>query len=539
MLALATVALVLFTCLVAVALAVLLLGGKSRDDASQAKEGASEGPGAAQQLTEERRTSNAPPSMGAAADPGARPQVAAAPRATAAASSTPLSPSVPQPALPRVLAEGRRLQLLRLLALHRLVERHVAQGPVSVGGSPKLHEAIKRRVWGFLDSRPRTLVSGCADGQARLFDTSTGRLLVSVRHDVGARKPVSAVLLAAAGPGATLLTGTWDGRWRSWDAWPERPARPTEFARGERNLGHDNVVTGLALTRCQRLLACACSAGRVLLLRRHCPTVEVEVTSAEEIASLKDVLKVGEHSELYLLADLELGGQVLQRDDELLQEADFEGKQTRRDLDKLSLPAKLRFRFVGCLTRGHPRAWRHLEHEDSILCLVQSAEGSEEFLYSGSRDRTVRKWNFRSGALVHTYAGHMSMVRCVAVNSSWLASGCDDRKVRIWRLETPELVRTIAAHRDFLRAVALCTTFVDRLVSSGDDGLVALWDLATGDQLATYRHEPGVTATSLLLRESLLATGASDNRLRLWDTETATIQRELRHPAAVTAMQWL
>jgi len=416
------------------------------------------------------------------------------------------------------------------LAVGRLVDSQTAGADVS----PQVLEALKLMIWHFLDSRPKFFTSGCADGQARIYDLQTGRMLVSVRHDVGARLPISALCMA---PGPMLLTGTWDGRWHTWDAWPDRPARPSEFARGERGVGHENVVTGIALGRSSCLLACACTAGQVLVFRRECPTHEVEVSTREELELIKESLKIGDHSELYLTCDVEAGGIQLHKDDELLKEAAFTEKSVRRDLDKLDLPARLHFRFAGCLTRGHPRAWRHLMHEDTVLCLAMAAEGAFEFLYSGSRDRSVKKWDLGTGNHVHTYSGHSSMVRCVAVNSRFMASGGDDRTVRVWKKEVPELLRVIPAHSDFVRAVSLCPTFTERLATAGDDGRVALWNAATGERLLEYPHP--VAASAISLHESTLFTAASDKQLRVWSTESGILERQLRHPAAVTSISLL
>ena len=58
------------------------------------------------------------------------------------------------------------------------------------------------------------------DGQARLFSWETGKQLVSVRHDATGRDRVHAVQLSN---GPRLLTGSWDGRWHDWQAWPSQP----------------------------------------------------------------------------------------------------------------------------------------------------------------------------------------------------------------------------------------------------------------------------------------------------------------------------
>jgi len=370
-----------------------------------------------------------------------------------------------------------------------------------------------------------------------------------VRHDPGAREPLQAVHLTAHLPhgtltshdpstsGPQLLTGSWDGKWHTWESWPKVPRRAEEFARGEKGVGHENLVTGIALSRDGKKLAVGCTVGRVLVFQGDCPVTEVVVHDREELTEFKEALKLGDYGEFYLKYDVMLAGTQLEQWDQLLTEKSFEGKSSRRDVDKVDLPATFRFRFTGCLTKGHKKAWRSLEHNGAVRCMAISAEGSEEFLYSGSRDRLVKKWSLATGALVHDYEGHTSTVRCLAVNSDYLVSGGDDRKLRVWDKAAPTLLRTIAGHSDFIRAVALCPNLTNRLVSSADDGKVILWDAGTGQQLLEYEQKG--LATDLLLNASLLITAGEDSRLRVWRTESAELLHGAKHPGAVTAISWL
>mmetsp|Transcript_8356 Transcript_8356/g.22119 ORF Transcript_8356/g.22119 Transcript_8356/m.22119 type:complete len:566 (+) Transcript_8356:73-1770(+) len=460
---------------------------------------------------------------------------------TRGSSSSPVAPKAPaskiEPAscIGPPLESGRELWLLRTIAVQSIMDSLI--NDVGAGSSVAVGVAddLKHRVWRYLDDRPRFVASGCADGQGRIFDLATGKLLVSVRHDFSSRQPLTTVLLTRPGP--ELLTTTWDGKRHTWEEWPSKPARAEEFARGEKGVGHENSISGIALSRDGTILACACTIGRVLVYRSECPTVEVEINTSEEVEMLREALKMGDFSEMYLTEPLEFGSVRLDRNMALLKEAGFEGMSTRRDLLKLELPLHLHFRFVGCLTRGHKRAWRQLEHEEAVLCLVLAQENAGEFLYSGSRDRTVRKWDLKDGSCVHVYTGHSSMVRCLAVNGTFLVSGSDDRSLRVWKKDEPTCLRKIAGHTDFVRAVALCATFQQRLVSSGDDLKVFLWDASAGERLRQYDH--GGIVCTLFLHQSLLVSVAADKQLRVWQTESAICQRVLRHPGAVTALSVL
>jgi len=260
------------------------------------------------------------------------------------------------------------------------------------------------------------------------------------------------------------------------------------------------------------------------------------VTDREELSELREALKLGDYGEFYLTRDIELAGTPLEKHDQLLAEAAFPGKTSRRDVDKLDTPALLRFRFTGCLTKGHKKAWRQLEHNGAVRCLDISAEGAEEFLYSGSRDRTVKKWALADGSCVHTYEGHSSMVRCLSVNAKYLVSGADDRKLKVWSKTDPQALHTLSGHDDFVRSVALCKNLLERAVSAGDDRRVILWDIARGARLLEYAHSTIVG--SALLNASLMVTAGEDGILRVWRTESAELKFQKKHPGPVTAVSW-
>eukprot|EP00913_Durusdinium_trenchii_P012461 g11698.t2 len=306
---------------------------------------------------------------------------------------------------------------------------------------------------------------------------------VSVRHDATNRDPLYSVSLTHGANGPRLLTGSWDGRWHEWESWPARPARPAEFLRGEPGVGHDNQVTALALSRDGNYLACACSAGKVLVYRRNCPTREIELLDFDDVMELKDSLKLGDHGEFVVQRRPDLSGRAMDMSmadrpvpsqDQLLPEASLEGFKRRSELDDVELPARFRFRFVGCMTQGFRRAWRSLDH---------------------------------AGGLDHAGA----MLKDQSHSS-------DDRSIRVWRRDATECVRVIAAHKDFVRSIAWCNVFAERMVSAGDDRAITLWNTETGEMLRQYPQDS--PAVAVLLAGSRLAAACEDGRMRIYDTES-------------------
>ena len=65
---------------------------------------------------------------------------------------------------------------------------------------------------------------------------------------------------------------------------------------------------------------------------------------------------------------------------------------------------------------------------------VQALAPQRLFLVSASRDKSIRLWNCSNGETLHTFMGHDTWVRSLAVHPTgkWLYSASDDKTVRIW-----------------------------------------------------------------------------------------------------------
>jgi WD40 repeat protein len=69
-------------------------------------------------------------------------------------------------------------------------------------------------------------------------------------------------------------------------------------------------------------------------------------------------------------------------------------------------------------------------HTNWVHCVVQLADGR---VVSGSWDKTLRLWDFESGACVKTLAGHTDSEWCVVqLADGRVVSGSCDNTLRLW-----------------------------------------------------------------------------------------------------------
>jgi WD40 repeat protein len=96
-----------------------------------------------------------------------------------------------------------------------------------------------------------------------------------------------------------------------------------------------------------------------------------------------------------------------------------------------------------------------------------------------------------------------------------LISASRDHTIKLWDVESGECERTLEASE----VVCLALT-VDRacLISGCGNGVVLLWKLRNGQQLASFRcHEGGVSSVAVTPDGASFITGSWDNTIKLWN----------------------
>ena len=170
--------------------------------------------------------------------------------------------------------------------------------------------------------------------------------------------------------------------------------------------------------------------------------------------------------------------------------------------------------------------------------------GGDGFLFSASRDRTIKVWgvepgNQYVGNLVRTLAGHGHRVNTLALSTEHACrTGCFDHEAKA--IGTDRAAAAALAKARFLAAAKL-TGGKELLVSGSDDYTLFVWKPAA-DKKPIARltgHQGLVNHLAFSPDSRLLASASFDKKVKLWHGVTGRFVSTLvGHVAAVYMVAW-
>jgi WD40 repeat protein len=294
----------------------------------------------------------------------------------------------------------------------------------------------------------RRLASAGHDRIIRLWDTATGQEVLNLRGHVD---QVGRVLFSPYGQ--RLASASADGTVRVWDASPFDPS----VAPGILTLGGDDgEFFGVAFSPDGRLLASA-SADRSVKLwdaqtGQPVRTFPGHTGAVLCVAFSPDGRRLlsGSMDRTVRVWDVRTGEVLLNPDDFKLM---VHSVAFSPDGDVFATGAHQRLQLWDALT-GQERFSQPVDPE-FVSCVAFSRDGN--YVAAVGHTGTASVWDMHSRKEVSAFGGHKTTVSCVAFHpeGDHLASGDSDFEVKIWKALTPtgQLVGTLSGHKDYVQAV--------------------------------------------------------------------------------------
>ena len=189
-------------------------------------------------------------------------------------------------------------------------------------------------------------------------------------------------------------------------------------------------------------------------------------------------------------------------------------------------------------------------HTNWIWALAFSPDGKT--LASASSDQTIRLWHTQTGEVRHTLHKHSGWVRDVAFSPDGriLASGSEDNTVRLWDVASGFEENVLYLDDSWVMAAVFCpnawplaenqlpNATADYALASGTvDGVIHLWDLTRDDSGINAQlrcrlegHASRIETLTCSRNGRILASGSSDQTIKVWDSETSRCIQTLQMP---------
>jgi len=345
------------------------------------------------------------------------------------------------------------------------------------------------------------IAAGGADNRVYLWNVDTGKLVTTIERHLGAVKSV-----AFSPSGDLLVSGSVDRSVNIWDVRQNRPARTLR--------GHNSSVESVTFFKDGKTLVSGSADGTIKIW---------DVESGSETGNLSPTTSKRGVSLLSL--SLSSNGRLIATSswDTVIS---FWGVEERKVLRTLTA--------------------------DSFPRIAFNPDG--ELLAAGTTANTVSLWDAQTGKQMLRIPGDASSVSWISMSSDGriLATG-HPTSISLWDLETGEFLHSLTnkALHSSLVVLSADGKIIASAAGAGvvpikppDGGAVpdsvrdelvsvTVFDVRSGLVVNSLREHTGtVTALAISRDNSILASGARDNSIRLWDIPTARELRVLKGPSS-------
>lgn len=187
--------------------------------------------------------------------------------------------------------------------------------------------------------------------------------------------------------------------------------------------------------------------------------------------------------------------------------------------------------------------WKHgrcrtsvIEHRGMVSCI----DFVNDTLVTGSPDKVVRIWDFKTLTCINSLESHAGGVECLQLDlhSNRLVTGSRDGTIKVWDISKPKGEELLATLTSGLYGVISLQFEGSTLIAGLGSGNIVVWDMHTGTSTQTLTGH-GKFITTLQLRGKQLISGSRDRSIKIWDLSSSGSEvNTIRTLSSVEKIQW-
>ncbi|MGI9214600.1 MAG: WD40 repeat domain-containing protein, partial [Gammaproteobacteria bacterium] len=162
------------------------------------------------------------------------------------------------------------------------------------------------------------------------------------------------------------------------------------------------------------------------------------------------------------------------------------------------------------------------------VCRVNFSDNNKYMIF-GNHDGTITLWEItlENVNVIATFSGHVGSVCSVIFldDKRIISGGGEDHSIKIWNTQTRELIKTFEGHTGPISFITLSPNNKELVSTGSSDHTVRFWSL---NNLGIYNvHPSSIECIAISSNGKFLASGNSDNKIKLYDVNTGVCLKTL------------
>ncbi|WP_316792523.1 WD40 repeat domain-containing protein [Pedobacter frigoris] len=176
-------------------------------------------------------------------------------------------------------------------------------------------------------------------------------------------------------------------------------------------------------------------------------------------------------------------------------------------------------------------------HQNPVYTLINSPK--EGYFFSAGNDKGVVEWSLETMSFVKVLVPVQSSVYAMHCYENMLFIAQRSGLILVFDLEEQKLKATLSHHKKGVFDLKTLA-YKQELLSTGEDGVVAVWSLNDFSLLYHFQvFQDTVRTIAVSKDEKEVALGCKDGIIRIYNSEDYSLSKELNgHKFAVTALQY-